>query len=80
MTTYKCLSSGDGGNVAAGKKRTVVEKPTETAEPASQLGALKLDADEITAFEKWMTEPSKPTDLVLEAARTHKVLRLKQAR
>jgi hypothetical protein len=78
--TFKCLNSGDGGEAASGNKRHVAEKRTEKVAQASELGALKLDADEIAAFEKWMTEPSKPTARMIEAAKMHKVLRLKQGR
>ena len=46
--------------------------------PISDLGALKLDADEIAALEKWMTEPTKPTDLMVKAVKAHKVLRARQ--
>jgi hypothetical protein len=52
-------------------------KPESTA---SELGALRLDADEIAAFEKWMTEPSKPTPEMIEAAKAHKALLLRQKR
>jgi hypothetical protein len=47
---------------------------------ASELGALRLDADEIAAFEKWMTEPSKPTPEMIEVAKAHKALLLRQKR
>jgi|HubBroStandDraft_6_1064221.scaffolds.fasta_scaffold246993_5 hypothetical protein len=56
--------------------RHEVEVRTEGS--SSELGALKLDADEIAAFEKWATEPNKPTSFMVEAAKAHRVLRLRQ--
>jgi hypothetical protein len=73
--TYKCLSNGDGGGVASTKRK---QADQEGAAPAESLGALKLDADEIASFEKWATGSNKPTEFMIEAAKAHKILRLKQ--
>jgi hypothetical protein len=74
MTTYKALSNGEGHSRSSAKKRE--DTPNETVE----LGALRLTEDEVVQFEKWATEPSSPTEFMLEAARVHKALQLKLRR
>jgi hypothetical protein len=71
---FKFLNSGEGHS-SAGKKRVADTKPA-TEKP--ELGALKLDAEEVAQFEQWMTEPNKPTQFMVEAAKAHKIMRLKQ--
>ena len=73
---YKFLSNGEGHS-SAGKKRAGESKPEGSEH---ELGALKLTAEEVAQFEQWMTEPNKPTQLMVEAAKMHRVLRLKQTR
>jgi hypothetical protein len=73
---YKFLSKGEGHS-SAGKKHTADPKPVNKK---PELGALKLTADEVTQFEQWMTEPNKPTETMVEAAKAHRVLQLKLKR
>jgi hypothetical protein len=42
---------------------------------APELGALKLDADEVAEFEEWMTGPNEPNALMSAAVQTHRLLR-----
>jgi hypothetical protein len=67
--SYKRLSNGGGERTASTKKN----KATQSAKP--ELGALKLDADEVAQFEKWMMGPNKPNTLMSAAAQTHRLLR-----
>jgi hypothetical protein len=65
----KFLTGGGKGGASSKDDKT---------DQVSELGALKLGADEIAAFEAWIAEPNKPTKFMVEAAKAHKVLRLRQ--
>jgi hypothetical protein len=43
-----------------------------------ELGALKLTAEEVASFEKWVMD-AQPTELIVEAAKMHRELRLRAA-
>jgi hypothetical protein len=73
---YKCLSNGEGRSGSSATRKARTTKRTEKPE----LGALKLNADEVAEFEKWITEPKRPTEFMLQAARTHRSLLLRQKR
>jgi hypothetical protein len=69
--SYKCLSNGGGERAASNRRK----KTIQNTKP--ELGALKLDADEVAKFEEWMTGPNKPNSLMSKAAQTHRLLRSK---
>jgi hypothetical protein len=72
----KFLSRGERGTSNSAKKSA---KPSAETGATSELGALKLNEDEIAEFEKWATE-AKPNELMVRAAETHRLLRLKRVR
>ena len=87
---FKFLSKGGSGSVASSKRTAISENSKKVATKSKatdtevnvglELGALKLGEDELAAFEKWMTEPNNPSDLMVEAARVHRVIRFKLQR
>jgi hypothetical protein len=75
---FKFLSRGEGGtsNSAKGSSKPNAREETSVT---SELGALKLNDEEIAEFEKWATQ-AKPNELMVKAAEMHRALRLKQVR